>query len=132
MSHIVYTAKRSVMDSHSIETEYEFEVALNKFERSAKREQETSPSLSGVRFTVLHRIDVFYDISTVPLSDLLVIDQMREFLDSVAAGEQFTLDVYGEIGAPDDPRTFIIDGDYKENMVDISGFYSFSFKALAV
>ena len=132
MAHIVYTAKRSVIDSHSIYTEYEFEVALNKFDRSAKREQETAASLSGVRFTVLHRIDLFFDVSTVPINDGSVIDQMREFLDSVAGGEEFYLDVYGTIAAPDAPKTLVIDGDYTENMVDISGFYSFSFKVLEV
>lgn len=132
MSHIVYTAKRSVIDSHSIDTEYEFEIALNKFERSAEREQDTSSSLSGSRFTVLHRIDIFYDISTVPIKSTSAIAQMRELLDSVAGGEEFTIDVFGEIGSPDNPKVFVIDGNYKESMVDISGFYTFSFKALEV
>lgn len=132
MAHIVYTAKRSVTDSHSIDTEYEFEIALNKFERSAKREQETAPSLAGVRFTVLHRIDVFYDVSTIPIKDTDAIDQMREFLDSVAGGEEFSIDVFGTIATADSPKILMIDGDYSETMVDVSGFYTFQFKALEI
>lgn len=132
MASIIYTAKRSVIDSHSELTEYEFEVALNKFERSAKRDQETSPSLSGLRYTVLHRIDIGFDVSTIPIKDTDLLDQMREFLDSVAGGESFSIDVFGTALAPNNALELILDGDYTENMVDISGYYAFSFKVLAL
>lgn len=132
MAHIVYTAKRSIIDAHSAETEYEFEIDLGKFDRSTKREQETSSSLVGVRFTVLHRIDVFYSATTAPVNSSSDIDQMREFLDSVAGGEEFTIDPMGTILTPDNPRTLTIDGDYTESQVGESQYYTFSFKGVEV
>lgn len=132
MASIIYTAKRSLIDSHSAETEYSFEVALNKFERSPKREKETSASLSGNRFTVLHRIDMFFEVSTVPIKDISLIYQMREFLDSVAAGESFIIDAFGTELQPYQQKVVEIDGDYSESMVDISGYYAFSFKVLEI
>jgi len=130
MSAITYTAKRNISDGRSALTEYSFEVPLLNFDREPLRKKSVSASLSGIRHTVLHRIDNFYKIKTAPIKNTTLLNQMREFIDSVAAGETFTIDAFGTIAAPNNPLSFEIDGDYSESLVEISGFYSFSFRVI--
>jgi len=128
MAVITYTAQRSVMANHVVGTQYTFEILLNKFDRIPKRKQNTATSLSGLTQTLLHRIDISYQAATIPTNSQNKIDQLREFLDSVAAGEEFTLDALGSLSEAHAPQTYKVEGDYAENMVDITGYYSFSFK----
>lgn len=130
MSAITYTAKRNVDASRIEDVIYVFNVGLTQFTRNVNRQQNTTTSLSGERFTTLHRLDETYDISTVPINDSALLVQMREFLDSVAGGESFSVDAFGSVGSADNPITLVLDGNYTESLVDLTGFYSFSFKAI--
>jgi len=130
MAAITYTAidRGDLVSGHSELTEYSFDVPIESFQKSIKREQSTVSSLSGKRFTSLMRLDVFYSAKTVPTDDQSTIDNMREFLSSVAAGETFTIDLFGSVSTPDNPVTFKLDGDTGEDLNIIS--YSFSFKVV--
>lgn len=77
----------------------------------------------------MHRED-HRNFQTPPFKDSALKDQVIEFLDSVAAGEAWTLDVYGTEATPDDPRTYIIQGDYNETLVDITGFWQYAWQAV--
>lgn len=129
MSAITYTAKRNVDGSRTSGIVYSFDVNLNQYTRQVDRHADTMVSLSGTRITTFHRIDENYNVSTVPINDSTLLTQMREFLDSVAGGETFTLDAFGSVASPDNAITFVLE-NYTETLVDLSGFYSFSFKVI--
>lgn len=130
MATITYTAidRGDLIGDHSELTEYSFDVPLSRFQKSTKRKQSTSPSLSGRRITTLQRLDTFFNVSTVETEDDETINSMREFLSSVAAGEQFTLDPFGSILTPDNPFTVKIDGNFSEDLNIVS--YSFAFRVI--
>jgi len=130
MAAITYTAidRGDLITGHSELTEYSFDVPVEQFQKNTRREQSTVSSLSGRRVTTLHRLDTTFTVSTVETDDQTSIDNMREFLSSVAAGEEFTIDVFGSVLTPDNPITFKLDGDYGERLNIIS--YSFNFKVV--
>lgn len=130
MSAIRYYAKRNIDASRSAGTEYSFDVALTAFTRQVERKEETATSLSGIRFTTLHRLDQGYQVTTAPINDSAILTQMREFLDSVAGGETFYIDPFGSVLTPNNEYQLVLNGNYSETLVDLSGFYSFSFKVL--
>jgi len=117
---ITYTAKRSISGGRSYGTSYAFDVPLVRADRTATRQISTAVSLSGRRFTNFHRLDIGFTAQTAPIDTATVIDQMVEFLDSCAGGEIF--DIAG--------TNYVLDGDYSQSLVDISGFYSFTFSVV--
>lgn len=121
MAVINYTAKRNVTGGRTIGNSYNLTLNFVRFTRKPKRHVNTAKSLSGREFTTLHRLDQFYDAQTAPESDSSTLDQTREFLDSVAGGEVFQID----------SADYKIDGDPQESLVEISGYYSFSFRVIA-
>lgn len=130
MAVISYIAKRNISGGRLDGVNYLIEIPLTDFTRSVKRHGSQSTSLSGIKFETFHRIDVSRQVKTVPIKDVDLLDQMREFLDSCAGGEVFTIDLLGTPAEPDNPIPLTLDGDYSEALVDLSGFYSFSFKAI--
>lgn len=127
MSLIRYTAKRSIMSGHTLDVVYEFEIDFTRWDRQAKAEKKVARSLGGVTETIFHRQDIFYQITTAP-AKTTAIDQMREFLDSVMAGESFVIDRYGSIGSPDNEITMTLEGDYAENRPSIDERFTYTFK----
>lgn len=127
MAVISYTAKRSIAANRELNKVYKFEIPLTQFKRVSKRAHNTATSLSGAKQVLLHRIDYNYQCSTIPVNDASMITQMREFLDSVAGGETFYMDGLGSLSSPDNTQSFTIDGDYDEQLIDITGYYQFSF-----
>jgi hypothetical protein len=117
---------------HSELTEYSFNYPLAKFDRAVARSQSTAVSLSGVRATTFHNIEHRLTVATAPENDPEMLAQMREFLQSIVAGESFTIDAYGTVLTPQSPQTYVLDGNYSEKLVDFSGFYSFSFGVVQV
>lgn len=134
MSAIIYDAvdRGDLISGHTEGTEYSFDYLLRTFNRSTKRRQNTVVSLSGRRVTTLHHIKSSYTVETVPENDATSLANMREFLTSVVAGEEFTIDVFGSVATPDNPRSFVLTGDFSETLVDPTGFYTFSFSVEAV
>lgn len=128
MAVIKYTAKRRVDASRVAGVEYSFEAPLAAFNAHTKRNQSTATSLSGKSTTLLHSLKRSYEVSTVPVNGTALIAQIREFLDSVAGGEEFEIDVYGSMLAPASPLLLKLDGDYSESLIDLTGFYVFDFK----
>jgi len=102
MGAITYIAvdRGRLVSGHSAGTEYSIEIDIKKFDPDLKREIEESVSLSGKRFTSLHRTDHMANVSTVQIVDTATQDQMNEFYDSILGGEDFTFDPYGLLASP--------------------------------
>lgn len=132
MATITFTAKRSLISGHTDGDEVTFEIALRSANRSPRRMTKEAKSLSGRRITRLMHRENQRNFQTPPFNDSALKAQLIEFLDSVAAGESWTLDIYGTEAAPDDPRGYIIQGDYSETLVDITGFWQFGWQAVEV
>lgn len=122
MATFTYTAKRNISGGRSLNSVYALSMDLVKFDRQAKRKTSSATSLSGQQFTTFHRLDVFYVVQSAPINDSSTLDQVREFLDSVAGGEIFDID----------GSDYTLDGDYSDTLVEISGFYTFGFRARAI
>ncbi len=130
MAAITYTAKRSLMDGHVAGQSYEFEVLLSDWTPDSDPETSSSTSLSGRKFTTLHRIEKSFSAQTIPVDKLgdeaELANQIAEWRDSVAAGEAFTIDPLGTLG--DDPLEVELDGKVRESLYNSVGYYTYSFK----
>lgn len=130
MATITFYATRSLVPGHSEGDEVSFQVPLRRADRSPKRVVREAQSLSGRRVTRLMHRENEQSFQTPPFKDDALKAQMIEFLDSVAGGEAWTLDIYGTDADPDDLRSYIIKGDYRESRVDITGFWQYSWQAI--
>lgn len=119
MAVINYTAKRNVDASRTVGNSYNLTLNFTRFDRAPKRHNRSVKSLSGAQFDTFHRLDIFRNCATIPYDDAATLTQIREFLDSCAGGETFQIDSVDHK----------LEGDYSESLVDLSGFYSFAFKA---
>lgn len=110
MAYVTYTAKRSLISGHTVDTSYTIDFDPAVAEKSRKRQVEQQTSLGGTRDTLLHRIEYSYECGT----DAVHHDSVaawEEFLDSVAGGESFVLDMYGTSAVPVSPVTVTLDDD---------------------
>ncbi|MAI34086.1 MAG: hypothetical protein CMM07_20760 [Rhodopirellula sp.] len=132
MATITFIARRSLIAGHIEGEQVVFELPLSRASanRSPRRFFEEAKSLSGRRMTrLMHREDR-RSLQTPPFRDESLRAQIVEFLDSVAAGEVWTLDLYGTPSSPDLPQAFIIQGDYNETLVDQTGFWRYTWQAV--
>lgn len=116
MAYVTYTAvdRDSLVSGHSAGTSYDLDFRAASIARPRKRDVEASVSLSGKTETLFNRQDKVWSITTTLVSDADYA-QWEEFLDSVAAGEPFTLDAYASGAAsPSDPKTVVLVGDPTE------------------
>lgn len=129
MAVFTYIAKDrgSLATGHSAETEYSIEIPLSKWDESNEKEESVNKSLSGTRFSVLHRIDRGASFKTVSTDDQTLIEGLTEMLDSVAAGEEFSIDPYGTIASPGTEIPVVIDGNFRKERV-LETEFSFSAK----
>lgn len=113
MGFITYIAKDrgSLVAGHAAETEYTIEIDMGRHNPSRNTIKDESTSIGGRQLTVFHRIERKADISTVHTKDTAIHAQMEEFFDSVAAGEQFTIDPYGTLLSPVQPLLVTMKGD---------------------
>ncbi|EDM47749.1 hypothetical protein [Marinobacter algicola] len=132
MATITFIAERSLVSGHVAGDQIIFEVPLSKSSanRSPRRAVEETKSLSGRRMTRLMHRENLRNLQTPPFNDDALKAQIVEFLDSVVAGEAWTLDLFGTPDAPDSPQTFIIQGDYRETFVDQTGFWQYAWQAV--
>lgn len=98
MACVRYTATRSVIAGHTAGVAYELNLQLSDLERQRNPAREQAVSIGGRRETIYHRAEITWRARTIPLS-LTEVAAMREFLDSVEAGEQFEFDPYGSAGS---------------------------------
>jgi hypothetical protein len=97
--------KRGYGQSYNLESSFERGERGVKFERSRQQ-----PIGGGAPEVLLHRTEVTHKF----LTDILTegeLAQWREFLASVAAGEIFTIDRYGTIASPVEPKQAMLDDD---------------------
>lgn len=118
MAVINYTAKRNVTGGRTVGNSYNVTINLTRQDRRPKRQTNEAVSLNGTTFTTFHRLEIFYDCQSAPENDSSTLDQIREFLDSCAGGETFSIS----------GTNYQLDGDYSESLVELSGFYTFSFR----
>lgn len=128
MAVIKYFAKRSLASGHSAGTEYSIEIGFTQYESNRKRQINESKSLSGRTFTTLHRVDLSYQIQTVPTDNATTIEQLIEFMASVEGGETFQIDEKGTIASPDAFYSFKLKGDFKTPRVGRKDRFSISFE----
>lgn len=120
MAVINYTAKRNVDASRTVGNSYNLTLNLVRFDREPVPQKKTVHSLSGVQYDTFHRLDIKRNIQTAPENDSDTLTQTREFLDSVAGGETFQIDSVDHK----------LEGGAKETLVEMSGYYTFSFRAI--
>ena len=130
MSAITYTAvdRGSITNGRAEGSAYIFDVGLNRWDAESARKTETVSSLSGVTETLLHRIDRTRQVSTVPINDADINDQMVEFLDSVSGGEPFIVDLKGSASVASNPIVVTLEGDWSQQRQGRSDTFIYNFK----
>ena len=116
MTAIAYNSTRSLLSGHAVNDAQAIDIDMVSIDRERKRNATRHQSLSGLPETWLKNIDERWYFTTDFL-DMTGTDlqSVREFLDSCAAGEQFTIDPYGSVAAPDSPIICELDSDsYRE------------------
>lgn len=99
MSVIYYIAKRNLMTGHVVDTPYSFDIGFRHYHDTPVSETVNKATWSGVRQTVIRRVDVFWDFETELLENTLR-EQFEEFIYSVLGGEEFSIDVFGSLAVP--------------------------------
>lgn len=114
MTAVTYTAAREVIAGHIVDTEYTIDLRLITLDRGKDVRKEPSVSMSGNTETVLWRNLKTWKVTTgaVRWEQLGLV---REFLESVIAGETFQYDEFGSADAPFDPISCVVDGVYSED-----------------
>lgn len=131
MAVITYTAKRNVAPEREAGLQYSFAVCLSDWTPRRSPETNEATSLSGRKFTTLHRIERTWAAGIVPIfalrADAALARQIEEWADSVAAGETFTIDPFGTLSDPGDPIEVTLEGDVRQSLASIVGYYGYAF-----
>ena len=122
MTAITYTAKRSVIAGHTAGTDYSIDVVLEQADKSVRPVVDQQRSISGAQETLLHRVDVTWQIVIGSINNA-GLPAMREFLDSVYAGEAFIIDIYGSVATADSPINVEATPGYQERRVNGTNWY---------
>lgn len=99
MSYIEYVATESIMVGHVASVTYGMACQLTKADRRVETLKSSQRSLSGRRETLYFGKIATWDITFFPVPNEEA-DWIREFLDSTADGQVFTLDPYGTRDSP--------------------------------
>jgi len=122
MTAITYTAKRSLISGHEAGSVYSIDVILEQADRSVRPIVDQQRAIGGSQETLLHRVDVSWQIVIGSINNA-GLPAMREFLDSVYAGENFIIDIYGSVATANDPITVEPVPGYQERRVDGANWY---------
>ena len=125
--YISYTPSRELIGGS--DGKLEFSTMAN--DRSSKHTIKESTSLDGTAIeTILERTEHITTVSTIPITGTATRDKFREFANSVAAGETFSIDVLGTEAVPVDLIAVSIKpNSYKETYYGALIFsYSFQFR----
>lgn len=124
--YITYTPTRQIAGGAG-----ELSGDLSVYDRDQKTDATASVSLSGKQQTTFNRVDVFYQVSSVPV-ERTEWAKWREFGASVAAGELFTFDALGTKAVPDNPVNVRADLNSFKETRNGNNYITFSFKCREV
>ena len=126
---IEYTARRSLRPGINPGDLLTLEIAIKQQDRKSKSQHKTQTALSGQQQTVFHRLDIEHALQTIPIDDSALQTQMVEFLESVQAGESYTIDLYGTEATPSDPFSAVLStGSYTASRIE-NVFMQYKFTA---
>lgn len=129
MTAVQYTARVALVAGHTIGQTYDIDLTniLAGRAPSRKRKGKTHVSLSGKTQHIAHRVEEYFQCSTVPLSDADLLP-LQEFLRSVEWGAQFLFDETGTVAVPVNPVLSILSGDAGQSLVSKLPLWRLSFK----
>ena len=124
-----YQAKRSIVDDHTEGFDYDLQLGVRRYDPTPDVKKTELVSLSGVRQTTLHRVDMLYRFET-ELIDETNVKNVEEFIHSTMAGEQFSFDMKGVPGAPDSPVNYTMVRGFTKNREGNGEVFRFAFSAV--
>lgn len=100
MGVLTYDAKRNIIGGHTLGLEYQIETAFQVIDDNADPKGTERMMLDQV--TLEYELDGIQDLVTVMSDEVVEADKLlwKEFTTSVAAREQFKIDLTGTIAAP--------------------------------
>ncbi len=129
--YIEYTPTRQLVGGSG--SDGKIDIGIEQEDERPIEHSKESRSLSGVSERVLHRIDYEYALRTVATNDSTLIAKFKELHASVAAGETFTIDLYGTEASPVDPITVLmIPQTYSKTRQGFTQYFSYSFRVRTV
>lgn len=104
MTAVTYTAKRSLIAGHTVNTSYSLD--LNVVDMPIDREPSvsTQTTLDGNEETIRFHACEYFNVGLAVQTSTQIL-QIKEFLDSVEGKEVFTFDPYGSANVPASPLT---------------------------
>lgn len=104
-------------------TQYSLDVVLADESQSTDMDVSVFKSLSGNQETIERSRAITH---AVTLGSILHTEKptLFNFLESVQAGETFSLDIYGSVASPDDPVNVIADAGYQFARINHSNLYN--------
>lgn len=108
---------------------YQIEFGAEVLDRSSDADREENQPMADVApEVILYREEAIEEVRTAAV-DQTTMNQLREILSSVRAGEGFTFDKYGTIAAPDNPLSAVLVGkSYAEQRENSAFKYRVSFR----
>lgn len=130
MSYVTYTALRQLTSGHTAGATYDLDI-LGTSNRRLAVDKTIIKSEEGQTITLFNREEIIYRIQTKVFGVSVVdqIENIQEFLHSVARGESFTYYPISEIGDITNPLNVILDGTrWNENRVGIRNNFRYNFE----
>ncbi len=111
MGSFVFTATESLIGGYEIGDAVTLEIGVQEAVRARRVEKSVQRSDGGAIEVLKHRSEVTWTVTLEPVAGH-ELNMARMFLDSTEAGEQFTMDLYGDAAVPTPVKR--IDDGYTE------------------
>lgn len=134
MAYVQYIALRNIAPGHVEGNQYDLDI-LGTLTRQLLVDKEVIKSEDGQTITLFNREELSWGVQTRVFgqSTNIQIEDMREFLASVARGESFSFIPDGEPGGSGDVFTVILEGsNWAEERIGIRSNYRYSLKFRAI
>lgn len=102
MTSVTYVARRSLVAGHTINTSYSLRLHVVDMPVSRNVNKTKNESLNHTSETIRLGAYEVYDVE-LAIADSATAANIKEFLDSVEDGQEFTFDPYGLPNAPHNP-----------------------------
>lgn len=99
MSTFIYTAKRSLLQGHIADVQYEIEIGAVTAPKRRSVDKTTVRARGGATETLYYHADREWSITFEPVRGSK-LDELIEFLDSTESGESFQMWIYGTESSP--------------------------------
>ncbi len=126
MTTVNYTAKRSIIADHVLDTDYDLDMMCGKNDRIPKTKKKMHESISGKIETLRYRTTKEYSLVTIRIKEVYLPD-WYEFLDSTDGGESFSFDRFGTAAVPNNIIQVKRIGDYREKRHGTTESFRISF-----